>query len=591
MQDPGEVHRGGCGVIWQHPGPADERLLTRRLELAPVVADDAEQLAEVFGDERLYVFLASRPTTTEELRAQFDRLAVDRLVDMEGTAQRNWTVRRRGDGRAVGMLQAAFSDQGRAAEIAWAVGVAWQGQGIASEAARAVVGWLERRGVTTITAHIHPDHHASAAVATRAGLRPTGEYRDHEGIREQLWHRRVEGLPPSAHPPAKEHRMPTAEGDRVRERLAGYAAALHAKGAIRSQAVQRAFASVRRDRCLTSFHTPDGTVDVPQGTVPTAEVLDRIYSDQALVTHFDERGAPVSSSSQPALVAEMLEALELAPGMRVLEVGAGTGYNAALLTAITGAPVVTLDTNQRVVEEARATLGRLGLYGQVTVVQGDGYDGWSAAGPYDRIIVTCGCVGLSPRWLGQLAPSGLVLIPVAHGGVHPIMAAWHDGPTVRGRMVLWADFMEAAGPLGQQQPAVLHTLPAEAEFTSYRQVGPVLDWEGYAALWCFLAARDHRITRAATLAEGIDPTKGMCALHDPDRGIAWIQMDGSVHVAGAPALLEESARLLREWETLGQPPIQDWRCTFAETGPASAPILTPRDWSWARPLRRVFDQD
>ena len=91
-------------MIWQHPGPADERLLTRRLELVPVVADDAEELTEVFGDERLYGFLASLATTTEELRAQFDRLAADRLADQEGTAQRNWTVRRRGDGRAVGML-------------------------------------------------------------------------------------------------------------------------------------------------------------------------------------------------------------------------------------------------------------------------------------------------------------------------------------------------------------------------------------------------------------------------------------------------------------------------------------------------------
>jgi RimJ/RimL family protein N-acetyltransferase len=184
-------------VIWRHPAPTEERLLTPRLELAPVVADHAEELTEVFADERLYVFLGSHPITTEELRAQFDRLAAARLADQEGTAQRNWTVRRRADGRAVGMVQAAFSDQGRAAEIAWAVGVAWQGQGIASEAALAVVGWLERRGVATITAHIHPDHHASAKVATRAGLRPTGEYRDHEGIREQLWRRRVQGPPPA----------------------------------------------------------------------------------------------------------------------------------------------------------------------------------------------------------------------------------------------------------------------------------------------------------------------------------------------------------------------------------------------------------
>jgi RimJ/RimL family protein N-acetyltransferase len=89
-------------------GPTDERILTARLELVPVVADDADELIEVFGDQRLYVFLGGRPT---------------------------------------------------------------------------------------ITAHIRPDHHASATVAARAGLRPTGEYRDHEGVGEQLWRRPVEGPP------------------------------------------------------------------------------------------------------------------------------------------------------------------------------------------------------------------------------------------------------------------------------------------------------------------------------------------------------------------------------------------------------------
>ena len=373
--------------------------------------------------------------------------------------------------------------------------------------------------------------------------------------------------------------MPAPDDDPVQVRLAGYAAALRSQGAIRSQAVERAFATVRRDRCLTSFYTPEGMVGVPRDSVPPADVLDRIYSDQALITHFDQRGAPASSSSQPVLMAGMLEALELTRGMRVLEVGAGTGYNAVLLATITAAPVITLDTNQPVVTEARAALGRLGLHHQVTVVHGDGYHGWPAGAPYDRVIVTCGCVGLSPRWLPQLAPGGLMLVPVAHGGLHPIVAAWRDGPAARGRMALGADFMQAAGPLGQGGPAVLRTIPADAEFATHPRAGPVLDWDGYSALWCFLAVRDRRITRAAVLLDGIDPTKGMCALHDPERGIVWVQMDGSVHVAGDPALLEETGRLLREWATLGRPRIQDWRCTFHVTGPAPSPVLTPRDWS------------
>ena len=62
-------------MIWQHQARNDERLLTPRLELVPVVADDAEELTDVFGDQRLYAFLASHPSTSEELRAQFARLA------------------------------------------------------------------------------------------------------------------------------------------------------------------------------------------------------------------------------------------------------------------------------------------------------------------------------------------------------------------------------------------------------------------------------------------------------------------------------------------------------------------------------------
>jgi RimJ/RimL family protein N-acetyltransferase len=90
---------------------------------------------------------------------------------------------------AAGMLQAVFADDGRSAELAWAVGVTWQGQGIASEAAQAVVAWLVARGVQTVTASINPDHHASVGVAARVDLQPTGEFRDRRGIREQLWRR------------------------------------------------------------------------------------------------------------------------------------------------------------------------------------------------------------------------------------------------------------------------------------------------------------------------------------------------------------------------------------------------------------------
>jgi RimJ/RimL family protein N-acetyltransferase len=179
------------------PPGADQRILTARLELQPVVDADAEALAEVFLDERMYRFTGGQPGTLEDLRAAFARIQAQPANDRGGTGQRNWTVRRRADGQAVGMVQAVVADGGRSAEIAWAVGVAWQGQGIAWEAAQAVVAWLEAHGVQRITAHINPDHHASGGVATRVGLHPTGEVREQRGVGEQLWRRGPMSTPPS----------------------------------------------------------------------------------------------------------------------------------------------------------------------------------------------------------------------------------------------------------------------------------------------------------------------------------------------------------------------------------------------------------
>jgi RimJ/RimL family protein N-acetyltransferase len=160
-----------------------DRIVTARLELVPLAVSDAEEMVAVLGDQHLYAFTGGRPPTLAELRARYAQLVVGHSPD--GTEQwRNWIVRLR-DGRAVGTVQATITAAGRAAEIAWVITVAWQGQGFAVEAARGLVAWLEADGVQTVTAHIHPDHHASAAVAARAGLAATGE--THDG--EQVWRR------------------------------------------------------------------------------------------------------------------------------------------------------------------------------------------------------------------------------------------------------------------------------------------------------------------------------------------------------------------------------------------------------------------
>ncbi|UUU36841.1 GNAT family N-acetyltransferase [Streptomyces sp. CA-210063] len=101
----------------------------------------------------------------------------------------NWVIRLRDEACLTGTVQATISSCGHGplAEIAWVMGTSWQGRGIATEAARGLVDWLSQQSVQTVIAHIHPEHQASAAVATAAGLTPTNEW--HEG--EIRWHRSV----------------------------------------------------------------------------------------------------------------------------------------------------------------------------------------------------------------------------------------------------------------------------------------------------------------------------------------------------------------------------------------------------------------
>lgn len=362
--------------------------------------------------------------------------------------------------------------------------------------------------------------------------------------------------------------------DPLTPRLRRLSAHLSSIGAIRSPAVAHAFATVRRDRCVVTIHGPEGVVTVPQDVVPPPGILDFVYEDQPLVTRLDAAtGAPLSSSSQPALVARMLEALELSPGLRVLEVGAGSGYNAALISAVTGAPVMTVDAHEQTAEGARAAIERLGLSSLVTVAHADGFDGHPGAAPYDRLIVTCGCTGLSPRWLDQLADGGLALVPIAQGGVHPVVAVRRPRRSVRGQAVIWADFMPASGRLGSGRHPLLQHVAPSAVFTRHADLGPVLDWDAYKDLWFYLAAHDRRVTRVATSWEGVDLAQGACVLHAPETGTAAVvQMDGSVTTTGDPAIMSDVARLVADWEALGRPPIGAWRCAFTDPAPVHAPL-------------------
>jgi RimJ/RimL family protein N-acetyltransferase len=155
-----------------------ETIDTERLVLTPLSVADAEEMVSVLDDVRLHEFIGGRPATLDELRNRYGAMVAG--PGRADEAWLNWIVRERVDGTAVGTVQATVT--ATSAAVAWIVGVPWQGRGYAAEAATALVDWLRARGAVGVQAHVHPDHRASAAVARRAGMHPTGDEIDGETV-------------------------------------------------------------------------------------------------------------------------------------------------------------------------------------------------------------------------------------------------------------------------------------------------------------------------------------------------------------------------------------------------------------------------
>jgi protein-L-isoaspartate(D-aspartate) O-methyltransferase len=136
---------------------------------------------------------------------------------------------------------------------------------------------------------------------------------------------------------------------------------------------------------------------------------------------YDDCALPIACGqtiSQPAVVAYMTEQLGLAPGDRVLEVGTGSGYQAAVLAEIVR-DVYTIERIPELARTAAARLARLG-YANVHVREGDGTQGWPEAAPYDAIMVTAAAENIPPALIAQLDVSGRLIIPV--GGSYEAQA-------------------------------------------------------------------------------------------------------------------------------------------------------------------------
>jgi RimJ/RimL family protein N-acetyltransferase len=160
----------------------DSTIVTSRLVLRPLRVGDAEEMVTVLADPALHEFTGGQPATLDELRQRYTA-----WVEGSGSDEElwlNWIVCRGSDGVAVGAVQSTILhlDTGTEALVAWTIGTPWQRQGYAAEAAAGLVSWLVGEGIESVVAHVHADHHASATVASRAGLRPTDAVVDGEVV-------------------------------------------------------------------------------------------------------------------------------------------------------------------------------------------------------------------------------------------------------------------------------------------------------------------------------------------------------------------------------------------------------------------------
>lgn len=311
------------------------------------------------------------------------------------------------------------------------------------------------------------------------------------------------------------------------------------------------------------------------------------YGSGAVVTHRDEQGVPTSSASAPGTVAGMLEQAQVRTGQRVLEVGAGTGYNAALLAHLVGpsGSVITIEYDAEVAEAARTHLAAYGA-DRVRVVTGDGTLGAAKDGPFDRILVTAGAWDVAPAWIDQLAPAGRVVLPLRLRGLTRVVAFERNGAGLRSVSVVEDGFIPMKGigampeknvPLGPGPDLTLRiddAQPVDRALLAALDGEPTLEWTDVVEPWAWTPEQDFWLATLPGFCRVFVNAEAVAAGRIPRAKDPW----GAWGVYSGGSLAYMAARQVGGTDEM--PMLQVGACGFGPDGADLARRLTGRVQAW-----------
>ena len=362
------------------------------------------------------------------------------------------------------------------------------------------------------------------------------------------------------------------------DRAAALADELVAKGKLRSREWIAAVRAVPRHELVPVFYEQDPATGQwlrREDTDPQWQ--EGIYANRALFTMIGEEtgswGTAVvglSSTSTPGLMTRMLETLDIRDGHDVLEIGTGTGYNAALLTHRLGeGHVFSVDIERDLVDSARDRLAALGY--RPTLMTADGAHGLPEHAPYDRLIATCSVPAIPWAWIEQTRVGGLILTDLKlsiHAG--NLVRLRRDSDRAEGRFdPTWAGFM----PLRPGTPSDDRTLPvrdrnrAARRTTNLDQPRP---WDNMVAWFLAQLSVPTEIGYGHTVDEHTG-RPGDVFLTSPDG--SWCEVSehtGQVWEAGPTPLWAAVEDAHRRWHELGEPAWDRFGLT----------VTSDRQWVW-----------